>query len=386
MSIQIDLLAVYVADVTGIVLMIMVLIGKRWKSHFKNIKTEILFAMIVFIIIGCAADAVSFASDGKSGALAHFAVSISNFITFSDGLVLGSLWTMLISWHIEGRFNPRIKHYIMAMDALGLALLAVNFFNPIIFIIDETNTYHRGSLYMMFFSLDVIFMLIGIGIYLGAKKKGGILKFFPLAQFFTPIVGGVVLQTMVYGFSTMWLSMSMAVCGLILSLQNENIYTDKLTGLYNRFYLDDIRELSGNRHMIITAMMLDMNGFKYINDNYGHSEGDYALISAADIFGQAVGNYGTVIRFAGDEFVILLNTGRQDIIDKIIEKIHKGFDKFNAEEGKGYELSVSIGYGIMDMAEENEDDILREIDEKMYDDKKRFYETHENYERRNKHY
>ncbi len=386
MSTQIDMLAVGVADITGIALMIMVLIGKRWKSHFRNIKTGMLLAMIVFTMLGCLMDMVGFAADGKSGLFAYFWVRIANFWVYADGLIIGSVWTMLISWHVEGKFSAIIRRYIMAMDAFGFLLLVINMARPIIYSIDESNTYHRGSLYMVYFAIDIIFMLIGIFIYLRAKRKGGILKFFPLAQFFTPMVVGIVLQTVIYGISTMWRSLSMAVCGLILSLQNENIYIDKLTGLYNRFYLDDIRSLFGNhRHMVITAMMLDMNGFKYINDSFGHSEGDYALVSAANIFRCAVGDYGAVIRFAGDEFVILLNSDDEKIVNGVIEKIMSGLKRFNDEEGKEYELSVSIGYSAIDIAAENEDTVLREIDEKMYADKKKFYDTHKEYERRNKH-
>lgn len=66
----------------------------------------------------------------------------------------------------------------------------------------------------------------------------------------------------------------------MLALQNENIFIDKLTGLYNRYYLDKI---SGKlkRKRKITMMMLDMNDFKSINDNFGHSQGDDALVSPA---------------------------------------------------------------------------------------------------------
>ena len=62
--------------------------------------------------------------------------------------------------------------------------------------------------------------------------------------------------------------------------------------------------------------MIDLNGFKQINDNYGHAEGDLALCIVADLLLKSFSEYGVVTRYAGDEFVIMLNTTDDQLIQK----------------------------------------------------------------------
>ena len=120
-------------------------------------------------------------------------------------------------------------------------------------------------------------------------------------------------------------------------------------------------------------MMLDMNGFKSINDNFGHSQGDETLVSLADILEKTVGEDGTVVRFAGDEFVILLNTEKENVAEKCKVQIKENLDEFNKSSQKNYKLSASIGYGVFDLSKCSIDRILRRIDKRMYEDKKAYY-------------
>ena len=105
--------------------------------------------------------------------------------------------------------------------------------------------------------------------------------------------------------------------------------TDELTGLFNRngyykildkFVADAKKRGSGNN---ITIMYMDLDHFKYYNDTFGHHVGDELLKKFADIFVNACGNNGYVIRFGGDEFIILLDTVDAKIIEKTIEDIYR---------------------------------------------------------------
>lgn len=91
------------------------------------------------------------------------------------------------------------------------------------------------------------------------------------------------------------------------ALKNEIIFTDCLTGLYNRVYLEFLHKRACNKkNCWISGIMIDLNGFKQINDNYGHSEGDLALCIFADLLRKSFSEYGVVTRYAGDEFVLPL--------------------------------------------------------------------------------
>ena len=87
-------------------------------------------------------------------------------------------------------------------------------------------------------------------------------------------------------------------------------YIDDLTGLYNRRYLnitlsEEIQNAKEKKAKL-SLFMIDYDGFKGINDTYGHLAGDRALIGIADILKKEVGESGTLIRYAGDEFTVLL--------------------------------------------------------------------------------
>ena len=132
----------------------------------------------------------------------------------------------------------------------------------------------------------------------------------------------------------------------------------------------------------ITGIMIDLNDFKHINDEFGHAVGDEALLEASRILKSAVGNAGCVIRYAGDEFIILLNTQEDAKVENCIARIRHFFDKFNKDESKPYMLSASIGSHKLDMKTESVDTFINVIDARMYEDKKVFYATHAGMDRR----
>ena len=119
--------------------------------------------------------------------------------------------------------------------------------------------------------------------------------------------------------------------------------------------------------------MLDINDFKSINDRFGHLEGDRAIVDTADIIKKAIGSSGAGIRYAGDEFVIVLSTRTPIDTDIFVTNIRKGFDEFNAEEGHKYELHVSIGQSMVNLSEVSIDEVMNRIDKLMYEDKRRSY-------------
>ena len=99
----------------------------------------------------------------------------------------------------------------------------------------------------------------------------------------------------------------------------------------------DSKDSVGKLHFGI----MDMDHFKSINDRFGHSEGDRALIDVADILKRACGNTGAIAaRFAGDEFVIMYE-GDRGVLNGVCDRIHSYCDEANRD--RPYHLGVSIG-------------------------------------------
>jgi diguanylate cyclase (GGDEF)-like protein len=232
--------------------------------------------------------------------------------------------------------------------------------------------------------IDYLLVINSLITYYKSKRNGGILKFFPIWVYIVPILLGGVIQSLFYGISVVPTSIAISIAGILASLQNEMIYRDALTGIFNRAYLDYKLNKFAKRpnKQSITGLMLDLNGFKKINDDLGHSVGDEALIATTRILQRAVGSHGIVIRYAGDEFIVLINTQDDSETQTYIDRIQKLFEKYNQDSEKPYKLTASIGSHKLNLKEESVDSFINTIDSRMYENKKAFYASHRVLDRR----
>lgn len=150
---------------------------------------------------------------------------------------------------------------------------------------------------------------------------------------------------------------------------NDLYVHDQLTGLLNRygFYqcMEDIITSAQNDGKDLLIISTDLNKLKYINDTFGHAEGDNAIASAAAALSEAVGEYGICARFGGDEYLALITA---DIDEKTAaDRIAAALERINSSSGKPYSVSMSIG--MERAAPESADDLhelIRAADGKMF--------------------
>lgn len=133
------------------------------------------------------------------------------------------------------------------------------------------------------------------------------------------------------------------------------------------------KEAYSKRNAWVCGIMVDLNGFKEINDNYGHAAGDAALILTADLLRKSFSEYGVVTRYAGDEFVVMLNTTDERLVQELIAGAKRNFEEENRTNGKPYQLSASMGYATSDLRNETIDAFMNRIDRRMYQDKLAYY-------------
>ena len=123
--------------------------------------------------------------------------------------------------------------------------------------------------------------------------------------------------------------------------------TDELTGLYNRRGLTTIaaKVIKVARRLKRRLLLLyaDLDDLKVINDNYGHKEGDYALIASAGIFKKSARESDVIARVGGDEFVILTMVSADLDDDTLSRRLHKNLRLYNDSKDHGFKLSLSIG-------------------------------------------
>jgi len=150
---------------------------------------------------------------------------------------------------------------------------------------------------------------------------------------------------------------------------------DKLTGLPNRrlFFerLDRIiLESERDRHRFV-LLYLDLDGFKDINDNYGHAVGDEVLITVGNRLLQCIRKSDTVARMGGDEFTLIIrNNEHEKVITEIVKKIHLSLQEVITIGDLACKVNASIGAAIYPINGKDSETLLRNADSTMYDVKK----------------
>lgn len=147
-------------------------------------------------------------------------------------------------------------------------------------------------------------------------------------------------------------------------------YHDSLTGLYNRTYLNEIID-SEKEPSYLAVFMFDIDKLKYINDNYGHAEGDKLILSAANILKKSFREEDVVARIGGDEFVALLPQCDIEMANSLKNRIEEAINEHNRSLFSSHlKLSVSIGFSLSNYIKESIESIMKKADEHMFIEKR----------------
>lgn len=150
---------------------------------------------------------------------------------------------------------------------------------------------------------------------------------------------------------------------------------DELTGLYNRRGFSILAEHQlkmaerGKRRMLL--LFGDLDGMKQINDTFGHSEGDRALMEAAEVLQETFRESDIVARIGGDEFVVLAIETNGSPAEVLTARLRENLEACNAEADRRYQLSLSVGVAHYDPTRPcSLDDLLAGADRAMYEQKR----------------
>jgi len=158
-------------------------------------------------------------------------------------------------------------------------------------------------------------------------------------------------------------------------LTRQSALTDQLTGLHNAryFFMRLEQELSRARrdHKPVSLIAIDLNNLKQINDNFGHQQGDRALRILAEVFNRHVRDYDTVVRYAGDEFFIILPDTTNQKAYETANRIKRAVRDTRLEipPNRTVTLSGSFGVATFPGDAKEPDALIAVADRAMYADK-----------------
>lgn len=126
-----------------------------------------------------------------------------------------------------------------------------------------------------------------------------------------------------------------------------------------------------NRNENLFILFLDLDGLKSVNDRYGHDEGDSFIKAMGTILCQLHGKGELVMRYGGDEFVVMSRNYTDEKAVEYIRRIQRSIDEYNTTSGKEYKLGDGMGYSLVVPEEDMKlEDLIEEADQEMYKVKK----------------
>jgi diguanylate cyclase (GGDEF)-like protein len=157
----------------------------------------------------------------------------------------------------------------------------------------------------------------------------------------------------------------------------EDSLTDPLTGLPNTrsMFIHLTRELARAARLRseVALLVMDCDNFKSINDTHGHHVGDRALRGVAEVLRQTIRPYDICVRYAGDEFIVVLSGCGGEEAERKRQELKRAVDQlvFEVRPGRTMPLSISVGAAIFPHDGDTYEALLASADARMYRDKAR---------------
>jgi len=351
----------------------------------KNLNTRkkesiyfITFTMIVFFL----SIVVDMESVGKRTGNMALAVSFTSLGYITRPILLFIFILLANMGEERSKFFLPVSFSLLGANVLLNILPLFYTFEPLQKLIfyfsnnpDGTLSFQRGT-FLNFFphAVSVVFLLVLIYItwkrFQGKHKKDA----FVLLLCVVFISTTVLIETL-FSRSDL-LNVVSEICALInyIFIVAVNTSKDSLTELYDRrTYYDDI---SHYQQIVNGIIEIDMNGLKYINDHFGHAEGDKGLQTIANILRESIEpKTMCAYRLSGDEFLVLMFKGKEKDLLITSENIRNKMALTN------YSIAIGVHYIYADN-KTNYEEALKLAEQKMYIDKEGYYLQHADIKRR----
>lgn len=268
---------------------------------------------------------------------------------------------LMSKYYLQNKIYIKALYLVCVVLCLAYAFYAVPNYEMIPSYI-ASSAYYNIILLFSVIPILVLFLEYVINL-LFKHKKGNNRIFFTITFCLVGIATELV--TANYYFFTL----TYMISAFLLYSYRYDIMVNKdiLTGLYNREIINKLEHDKRLSSRIVALYMIDVDKFKIINDTYGHEKGDLVLQDVARLLVESVRHNDYVIRYGGDEFVIIADLNKSDDKDVIIDKINGNLKKYNRLNA--IPISLSIGSSILTRDKQGKYDIykvLKQADTKMY--------------------
>ena len=311
-------------NIFAILMLFLILLIMQLSSRIEFYSKRLLRRVIIVNIIALIVEPATWIVDGNSAPALFLTNHITNFLLVLLSPVLAGLSVSYIDYKVFGsrqRLKSRI-HYMLP-SVIVLALLLVNLFYPIYFSIHRsTGTYSPGPhQWITYVVVTGIYLYVAGMIYQNRSRVNNRMLVYVLLFFALPVIGMFIQMYDIHLFFA-WSTPSLGILIAFAMLETTSGEKDSLTGLYSRASYEEHVNYLIEEERTFSVMMIDLDGFKAINDTQGHHEGDLVLIEFARILAEVFRGEKMISRLAGDEFLIVVEAATIDdkaVVQQIVD-------------------------------------------------------------------
>ena len=357
------------APIVGLI----VILFDCWKKCYADSTMRRLMGMlIVFSLIPMTSELLFNAIMGFEGKFFHIVSWIANITYFLSQFMSFVILAIFLDYCIytDNARTKRLFFIAIALLAAEVFMLIYTVITGAMFTITHDNIYVRGEYYIALICLGYIIELFAvINAFFMYRHMHRSQVRLVLGAAVMPAIG-VVFDVAFDGLWLVWPCIFISILLCYLFIVRVNVLIDSLTGVHNRRSCDEfLTELSKlSRRKDYTFVMVDLDKLKYINDTFGHSQGDQAISDAGEVLRASVRRTDYVARYGGDEFIIIAATGEHK---KVSANINAKLLEFNAKKLRQYELAFSCGAAVytQDNTTQTPIEFLSYVDKLMFANK-----------------
>lgn len=343
----------------------------------KNMYEARWFKKLIWLLLAyCGVDMIAALCKNRVFLFDREVLYAANIIYITIPLWMSLFWSRYVIARLRksGYKNGFVDKLMLVVAIVGTALMLSTPLTGFGFRLDEYNHYYRniGAYTVPIVTLAYLIYITVRSVHNGYKSKRVVDRdnALTISMFVFPTLVCSIIQVLVYGCTIAQVGFTGSVLLVFSTNQLHLILKDELTGLNNRRdferYINTIVESSQE----IMVAMIDLDGFKGVNDKYGHFEGDRALQDVSLILTNAVRltDRGLFLaRYGGDEFVVVGTESNEEVCDLLKANIETEVKRHNETYERDYRISLSVGTAFGKVDTENDiNDIIRKADDNMY--------------------
>lgn len=367
-------------NVYSIILLAFIFIHALKQTEKNSLQNKLYMVMLQLTALMLVVDILS-RLDGHPGTIYSVLNYFGNFMVFLLNPVLPSLWLLYAHFQVFHDENKtrRLLYPLVAINVANSVMIVLSQFFRWYYYIDTNNIYHRGRLFLIPAFITVVLIFAAFAFVVANRKNIEKKHFFSLVFFPAFPFVCTILQILFYGLSLVLNSIAISLLIVFFNIQNRSMNTDYLTGAYNRKSLETYMRKKINtstENETFSAILIDLDNFKFINDTFGHDMGDHVLETSVKLLKSCLRSIDFIARFGGDEFYIILDISSQNDLETTVGRINNCVKKYNKHGTKPYSLGFSMGYAVYDYHSHlTVEEFQKKIDKLMYEDKRANKET-----------